>query len=195
MARTPTILSEKIVFKGWSTLGLYEIGLPDGRGGVETHAREVFDHGHAAAVLLLDPDRRRMTLVRQFRIAAHLAAGDSVLIEACAGLLDGEDPETCARREAIEETGIAPHELHHAFDIYASPGALTEKSHCFIGFYREADRVGAGGGLDDEGEDIEIVEIGFDEALPMIRSGAIIDAKTVALIQHAALEGYLSSRE
>lgn len=191
MTKIPAILSEKIVFKGWSTFSLYEIAVPNAAGTPVTHTREVSDHGHAATILLLDPEKRVTTLVRQFRLGAHLGGGESFLLEACAGLLDGEAPEICARREAVEETGIAPHTIRHAFDIYASPGALTEKSHCFIGLYGQADRVGHGGGLAHEGEDIEVVEIGFAEARKMIRDGRIIDAKTVALIQHAALEGLL----
>ncbi len=193
MADSPRILSQKIVFEGWSTVSVYEIEAVGASNKSGSHLREISDHGHAAAILLLDPQDKRVTLVRQFRLAPHLNGDGGFLLEACAGLLDGEEPRTCARREAVEETGIAPHTLHHAFDLYASPGSLTEKTSCYIGLYSEADRVGPGGGLAEEGEDIEIVEIGFTEALAMIRSGAIIDAKTIALIQHAALEGFLET--
>lgn len=188
MPSTPKIIARKILYEGWTTLTLFDIATADGR----THRRDVFDHGHAAAVLLLDPERHRMLLVRQFRLPVHLSGDDGFLIEVCAGLLDGDDAQTCAQREAMEETGIVPYALEHAFDIYASPGAFTEKVSCFIGLYRETDRVHDGGGLAHEGEEIELIEIGFDEALKMIRAGEIIDAKTVALIQHAALEGLLT---
>jgi nudix-type nucleoside diphosphatase (YffH/AdpP family) len=192
VSKIPVIGPQKILFKGWNTLSLYQIEMQGADGGVQSHGREIVDHGHAAAILLLDRDEKRLTLVRQFRLAVHLNGDEGRVLEACAGLLDdGDSAETCARREAIEETGIAPYGLHHAFDVYASPGALTEKTSCFLGFYQQADRIGKGGGLAHEGEEIEIVEIGFADALPMIADGMIIDAKTVALIQHAALAGLL----
>lgn len=191
MPKIPPVLSEKIVFEGWNRLTRYEIAIPDTTGTLYPHAREIIDHGHAAATLLIDSANQIITLVRQFRLAPHLSGDDGFLLEVCAGLLDSDTPEICAKREAIEETGIAPHTLIHAFDIYASPGALTEKVSCFIGLYGDADRVGHGGGLDAEGENIEVVEISFKDARAMIRDGRVIDAKTVALIQHAALEGFL----
>jgi nudix-type nucleoside diphosphatase (YffH/AdpP family) len=133
-----------------------------------------------------------LTLVRQFRLPPHLQGDEGYLLEVCAGLLDGDTPETCARKEAMEETGIAPSSLAHAFDLYASPGSLSEKTHCFIGFYAQVDRTGPGGGLGHEGEDIETIEIGFAQALSLIETGAIRDSKTVALIQYAALKGLLA---
>lgn len=188
----PRILAEKILAAGWGTLSSSTITLAHSDGADRTFDREVYDHGSAAAILLLDPGHRIVTLVRQFRFPAHLNGDAPYLLEACAGLLDGDTPEICATKEAMEETGIAPSEIRHAFDIYASPGSLTEKIHCFIGFHDRAGRIGKGGGLDHESEDIEIVEIGFDSALNLIETGAIIDAKTVALIQHAALKGLLA---
>lgn len=181
---------KKIIARGWGTLTSHTIEVRRRDGTEQELVREVYDHGSAAAILLLDPDRAMVMLVRQFRLPAHLDGDGGYLIETCAGLLDGNTPEDCARREAIEETGIAPRAIVHAFDLYASPGSLTEKVHCFTGLYTPQDRVGPGGGLDDEGEDIEIVELGFDQALAMIGSGEIVDAKTVALIQHAALKGF-----
>lgn len=188
----PRITAEKILATGWGTLTSSTITLAHSDGVDRTFIREVYDHGNAAAILLLDPDRNVVTLVRQFRFPAHLNGDDGYLLEACAGLLDGDTPTDCARKEAIEETGICPPSIHHAFDIYASPGSLTEKIHCFVGLYGEADRVGPGGGLDHESEDIEIVQVDFADALGLIETGAIIDAKTVALIQHAALKGLLA---
>lgn len=188
----PRLVAEKILAKGWGTLTSHTIRLRHSDGSDRTLVREVYDHGSASAILLLNPERRVLALVRQFRLPAHLNGDDGYLLEACAGLLDGDTPEDCARKEAIEETGIAPHTIGHAFDIYASPGSLTEKIHCFVGLYSDGDKIALGGGLDHEDEDIEIVEIGFDEALPLIATGAVIDAKTVALIQHAALAGLLA---
>lgn len=188
----PRIIAEKILARNWGTLSNSTITLAHSDGADRTFDREIYDHGSAAAILLLDPERRVMTLVRQFRFPAHLNGDDPYLLEACAGLLDGDAPQVCARKEAMEETGISPRDVLHAFDIYASPGSLTEKIHCFVGLYDQAGRTGKGGGLDHESEDIEIVEIGFDAALALIATGEVIDAKTVALIQHAALKGLLA---
>ena len=108
------------------------------------------------------------------------------MLEACAGMLDGDDPEACARREASEETGVRIAAARHAFDAFTSPGALTEKIGCFVAPYSARDRVGAGGGVDAD-EHIEVVEVGYEEAEAMIASGAIRDAKTIAL--HLLREG------
>lgn len=186
-----SIKSKKILARAWGTLTQYDFTLPAGNGTESRHIREVYDHGNAAAILLLDPTRRCLTLVRQFRLPPLLLGDDGHMLEVCAGLLEGDTPEDCARKEALEETGIAPATLTHAFDLYASPGSLAEKTHCFLGFYGENNRIGSGGGLAHEGEDIEIVEIGFPDALGLIERGAILDSKTVALIQHAALKRFL----
>ncbi|MCD7058281.1 NUDIX domain-containing protein [Pelagibacterium xiamenense] len=184
--------AKKIRHAGWGTLTEYEIGYRHADGTEQNLTREVYDHGHAAAVLLVDAEARELTLVRQFRMGAYVNGdADPHLLEVCAGLLDGDTPEACARKEAIEETGIAPKTLGHAFDLYASPGSLTEKVHCFLGSYDATCRVSDGGGLRHEGEDIEVVTIPFADALAMTRNGIIVDAKTVALIQYAALEGLL----
>lgn len=182
---------KKILHHGWGTLSEHEIDFARRDGAVQRLYREVYDHGNAAAVLLVDRTARTLTLVRQFRLPPMLNGDAAMLLEVAAGLLDGDTPEDCARKEALEETGIAPKALLHAFDLYASPGSLTEKVHCFIGFYDESSRIGTGGGLDHEGEDIEIVTLPANQALALTRNGAIIDAKTVALIQFAALEGFL----
>ena len=187
----PTPIGKKILARGWGTLTSHTIALVRRDGTPQTLVRETYDHGSAAAVLLLDPVRRVMLLVRQFRLPPHLNGDDGYLLEVCAGLLDGDTPEDCARKEAIEETGHAPVGLTRAFDFYPSPGSLTEKVHCFTATYDPHARVAPGGGLDHEGEDIEIVEIDFDGALDMIARGDISDGKTIALIQHAALRGLL----
>lgn len=193
MTRTTRLLGKKILARGWGTLTSYTIGQKRGEDPEQTLVREVYDHGNAAALLLIDPGAGRMTLVRQFRLPPHLNGDGGEMLEVCAGLLEGDTPEDCARKEAVEETGIAPNRLIHAFDIYPSPGSLSEKTHCFIGLYDESCRIGPGGGLESEGEEIEIVEIPARSALPMIRNGEIIDAKTVALIQYAAIEGMVQA--
>lgn len=188
------VTAKKMLARAWGTLTEYVLAHTRRDGTSVSLVREVYDHGNAAAVLLLDPERCVMTLVRQFRLPPHLNGDDGNLIEVCAGLLDGDAPEACARKEALEETGIVPISLKPAFAIYASPGSLSEKVHCFIGIYDESCRRGPGGGLAEEGEEITLVEIGFKQGLDMIASGEIVDAKTVALIQYAALDGRLAPR-
>jgi nudix-type nucleoside diphosphatase (YffH/AdpP family) len=183
------VLDERTLLAGWSTVKEVRLALPRQDGSRHTVTREVSDHGNAAAVLLCDPERGTVVLVRQFRYPPHVNGDAAWLIEACAGLLDGDDPETCARREAEEETGFRPSRLLHAFDAYPSPGALTEKVSCFIGLYDADCRVSAGGGLAHEGEDIEVLEMPFAEAYGRIATGGIVDAKTIMLLQHAALTG------
>ena len=147
-------------------------------------------HGKAAAVLLYDAKRRVVTLVKQFRAGAYLSDGALATIEVCAGMLDGDPPEICAIREALEETGVAIRDPVHAFDAYMSPGGMSEKIACFVAAYSEADRVGRGGGVDAD-EHIEVLEIPFGQALTMIERGEIADAKTIALLYYARAKGLM----
>jgi nudix-type nucleoside diphosphatase (YffH/AdpP family) len=181
------VVANEILAKDWGTLSRYTIDYTRRDGRVQRHHREVYDHGMAAAVLLHCPDRDVVTLVRQFRLPPFLDGRDGFLLEVCAGLLDGDTPEACARREAEEEAGIRIGELRHAFDTIVSPGSLTETISCFVGTYTADAAISPGGGLEAEGEDIEIVELPVAEALAMIADGRIIDAKTIMLLQHLAL--------
>ena len=151
---------------------------------------EIYHHGAAAAVLLYDAERGVMMLVKQFRLAAYVADGALAMLEVCAGMLDGDEPLACALREAFEETGVKLASARHAFDAFTGPGAVTEKIACFVAPYRTADRTGAGGGVDAD-ERIEVVELTYVEAEAMIGSGAIRDAKTIALIYYAKANGLL----
>ncbi|MBB3675451.1 NUDIX domain-containing protein [Modestobacter versicolor] len=154
-----------------------------------TEQRETYDRGNGATVLLYDPDRRTVLLTRQFRFPAYVNGHpDGLLLEAAAGLLDDDDPATAVRREAEEETGHRVGELTHVFDLFMSPGSVTERLHFFAGPYGSGTRQTDGGGLADEGEDIEVVELGIDEALAQVGTG-IVDAKTVLLLQWAVLAG------
>jgi nudix-type nucleoside diphosphatase (YffH/AdpP family) len=119
----------------------------------------------------------------------HILGDDPGLIEACAGLLDGLEPEACARKEAEEETGYRVGAIQHLFDAYMSPGSVTEKLSFFIGTYAEEARVSGGGGLADEGEDIEVLEMPLADAIALLGTGGIVDAKTIMLLQHVALHG------
>ncbi|MFJ1699765.1 NUDIX domain-containing protein [Streptomyces sp. NPDC088252] len=161
-----------------------------------TEQRETYDRGDGATILLYHPDRRAVLLTRQFRLPAYVNGHqDGMLIETAAGLLDGDSPEEAIRREAAEETGHVVGAPQRVFDVYMSPGSVTERLHFFAAPYRStADTAdgygyGYGYGVAAEGEDIETVELPFDEALSMVRSGAIADAKTIMLLQWAALDG------
>jgi nudix-type nucleoside diphosphatase (YffH/AdpP family) len=171
----------------WGRLDKYEVTHDRLDGGRQTVSREVYDHGSAAAVLLHAPETDTVILTRQFRLPVHVNGDPAWLIEAPAGLLDGEAPAVAARREAIEETGYAPEALEFLFDCYMSPGSLTEKCACFLARYRPSVREGAGGGLSAEGEDIEVFEVGFGAAMAMIGTGEIADAKTILMLQALAL--------
>jgi nudix-type nucleoside diphosphatase (YffH/AdpP family) len=155
-----------------------------------TEQRETYDRGNGATLLPYDPERRTVLLTRQFRYPVYVNGHpDGLLIEAAAGLLDDDGPEVAMRREAEEELGVTLGEVEHVFDVFMSPGSVTERLHFFAAPYRPVDRTGAGGGLEEEGEDIEVVELPFDEALAMIDDGRIADAKTIMLLQWAALRG------
>ncbi len=149
--------------------------------------RDVFDRGNAAAILPYSLARRTVVLVRQFRLPAYVNGYDDLLIEAAAGLLDDASPEDRIRAEAEEEIGYRLHHVQKVFEAFMRPGAVTEKIHFFVAAYEPEMRVGAGGGLAGEGEDIEGLELSFGETLAMIADGRIVDAKTIMLLQYAAL--------
>ena len=153
----------------------------------QTQTREVYDRGNGAALLPYNLANRTVVLVRQFRFPAYVNGYDDLLIEAAAGMLDNASPEQRIRAEAEEETGYQLHDVRKVFEAFMSPGAVTEKLHFFIAEYDASMRISNGGGLADEGEDIEVLELPVDEALAMITDGRIVDAKTIMLLQYAAL--------
>jgi nudix-type nucleoside diphosphatase (YffH/AdpP family) len=157
--------------------------------------RETYDRGDGATVLLHNTDRRTVLLTRQFRLPAYVNGHpDGMLLETAAGLLDGDSPEEAIRREAAEETGHTVGTVEHVFDVYMSPGSVTERLHFFAAPYDAADTPAGTGGIAAEGEDITIVELPFTEALDRIRNGVIADAKTIMLLQWAALDGPFAQR-
>jgi nudix-type nucleoside diphosphatase (YffH/AdpP family) len=153
----------------------------------QTQHRETYDRGGAATILPYNLARRTVVLVRQLRYPAYAAGYDDLMIEAAAGLLDDAAPEERIRLEAEEEIGYRLREVREIFAAFMSPGVLTEKIHFFVAAYAPDMRVGDGGGLAHEGEDIEVLELSIDEALAMIKDGRIVDAKTIMLLQYAAL--------
>ncbi|MGB3337012.1 MAG: NUDIX domain-containing protein [Devosia sp.] len=187
-------MTEPVIIKGttllardWGRLDRYEVDHVRRDGTRQTVTREVYDHGSAAAVLMFAPAQQTVILTRQFRLPPHLNGDPAWLIEAPAGLLDGEAPDVAARRETMEETGYEPETLVFLFDAYMSPGSLTEKCACFLGRYDPDRQLSDGGGLSAEGEDIEVFELGLDEALAMVATGAIVDGKTIMMLQALAL--------
>jgi nudix-type nucleoside diphosphatase (YffH/AdpP family) len=156
-------------------------------GAWQTQHRETYDRGNGATLLPYNLAQRTVVLVRQFRYPAYVNGYDDLLIEAAAGLLDNASPEVRIRAEAEEETGYRLGEIRKVFEAFMSPGSVTEKLHFFVAPYEPAMRVGSGGGNPDEGEDIEVLELSVDEALAMIGDRRIVDAKTIMLLQYAAL--------
>lgn len=153
----------------------------------QTLSRETYDRGNGATLLPFDPAKRTVLLTRQFRYPAYVSGYDDLLIEAAAGLLDGESPENRIRLEVEEELGLRLQDVRKVFACFMSPGSVTEQLHFFVGQYDASMRLSAGGGARDEGEDIEVMELTVDEALQMIQDGRICDGKTVMLVQYAAL--------
>lgn len=181
---TDRVKIEKIepLSRHWAKLDRYIISYTRRDGSVDRLVREVHDHGHGACVLPYDRRRGTVLLVRQFRLPAYLNDTDGFIIEVCAGLLDGDDPAVCAKREAEEELGFRLSHLRQMASTFMTPGAVTERLTMFLADYDHAARIGAGGGHAHEGEDIEILELPFAEVRKMMKDGLIIDAKTVMLI-------------
>ncbi|MBA8878803.1 NUDIX domain-containing protein [Phyllobacterium myrsinacearum] len=153
----------------------------------QTQSRETYDRGNGATILLYDKERRTVILTCQFRYPAFVNGCAELLIEAPAGLLDNASPEERIRKEVEEETGYRVQHVRKIFEAFMSPGSVTEKLYFFTGEYTSSDRVSNGGGEESEGEDIDVLELPFDQAFAMIGAGTIQDAKTIMLLQHAAL--------
>ncbi len=152
--------------------------------------REAYDRGNGAVILLYNTEKQTIILTKQFRMPTYINGNSSgMLIEACAGLLDADDPETAIIRETEEETGYKLNKIEKVFECYMSPGSVTEILYFFIAKYTDNTEKTEGGGIDNE--DINVLELPFSEALKMVKSGEIKDAKTIMLIQHLRLEGYL----
>jgi len=150
--------------------------------------RESYDRGDGAAILLYNAEKQTVILTKQFRMPSYLNENeDGMMIEVCAGLLDEQDPITCIKNEAEEETGYKISDPKKVFEIYSTPGAVTEKIHYFVAEYSDAMKISEGGGLEEETEEIEVLEMAFKKAISMISSGEICDAKTIILLQYAQI--------
>ncbi|ELY3085813.1 TPA: GDP-mannose pyrophosphatase NudK [Klebsiella aerogenes] len=185
------VIKDKILSENYFLLRNMTYELTRRDGSVVRHKREVYDRGNGATVLLYNPSKQSVVLVRQFRVATWVNGNpDGMLIETCAGLLDNDAPEVCIRKEAIEETGYQVGEARKVFELYMSPGGVTELIHFFIAEYSEAQRANRGGGVDDE--DIEVLELPFVRALEMVANGEIQDGKAVILLQYLQNSGLMS---
>jgi len=175
-----TLLSDN-----WYTLKTTRFDFLRSSGEWQTQHRETYDRGNGACILLYQRARRRVLLTRQFRYPVFVNGWQRLMVEAVAGLLDEADPVSCIRAEAEQEAGVRVRQPQALFEAYMSPGSVTEKLHFFAAEYEDADLVGEGGGLVDEGEDIARFEIGFDEAMRKVEAGEIVDAKTIMLLRWA----------
>ncbi len=183
------VVDVELVATAWHVLRRTTFEQRDAAGAWVRKTAETYDRGNGATILLYDLERRTVLLTRQFRYPVYVNDhADGMLIEAAAGLLDDDAPEAAIRREAIEETGHEVGELEHVFDVYMSPGSVTERLHFYAAPYSAETARHAGGGLVDEGEQIEVIELGIDDALTRIGAD-IIDAKTIMLLQWAVLSG------
>lgn len=186
-----TVIKDKILSDNYFVLRNITYDLTRKNGDVIRHKREVYDRGNGATILLYNPRKQCVVLVRQFRVATWVNGNeDGRLIETCAGLLDDDEPEACVRKEAIEETGYQVGEVKKLFQLYMSPGGVTEIVHFFIGEYDDTQRKNTGGGVEDE--DIDVLEIPFREALAMIARGEICDGKAVILLQYLQNSGLMN---
>ncbi|WP_252145847.1 GDP-mannose pyrophosphatase NudK [Yokenella regensburgei] len=184
------VIKDKILSENYFVLRniTYELSLSGGE--PLRHKREVYDRGNGATILLYNRDKKTVVLVRQFRIATWVNGNDDgMLIETCAGLLDDDEPEACIRKEAVEETGFEVGDVQKVFELYMSPGGVTELIHFFIAEYQESQRASAGGGVEDEA--IEVLELAFEQALQMLREGKILDGKAVILLQYLKMSGLM----
>ncbi|RZJ50929.1 MAG: GDP-mannose pyrophosphatase NudK [Chryseobacterium sp.] len=192
--QNPNVEIEKteILSDNWYTLKKITFNIHKKDGTVESQSREAYDRGNGAVILLYNTSTKTVILTRQFRMPTYINGNSTgMLIEACAGLLDNDNPEECIKRETEEETGYKISKVEKVFEAYMSPGSVTEILHFFVAEYSVEMKITNGGGLEDEGEDIEVLEIDFEKTLEMIDSGEIKDAKTIMLLQHLRIKNRL----
>ena len=186
------ILKTEILSKNWYTLKKITYEYLQSDGTWQTQQREAYDRGNGAAILLYNKETKNIILTRQFRMPTYINGNDAgMLIEACAGLLDNDNPEDCIRRETEEETGYKISDVKKIFEAYMSPGSVTEILYFFVAEYSKAMKVTEGGGVAHEQENIEVLELNFEKAFNMIATGKIKDAKTILLLQYIKLQNIL----
>lgn len=182
------ILKTEVLSDNWYTLRKVTYNYQKKNGSWETQSRETYDRGNGATILLYNKTNKTVILTRQFRMPTYVNGNETgMLIEACAGLLDTDNPEEAIRRETEEETGYKISAVQKLFEVYMSPGSVTEIVHFFAAEYTKEMKINEGGGVAEEQENIEVLEFDFDEAYNMIASGEIKDAKTIMLLQYAKI--------
>jgi len=187
-------IKREVLSDNWYTLNKYTFDYQNDDGTWETQHREAYDRGNGAGILLYNKKKGTVILTKQFRMPTYVNGNDDgMMIEVCAGLLDGDNPEDCIRKETEEETGYKIADVQRVFETYMSPGSVTEILYLFVGAYEEKMKVGEGGGAVDETENIEVLEYPIAKAISMIASGEIKDAKTILLLQYAQIQGLVSS--
>ena len=186
-------IKKKLLSNNWYTLNKFTFDYQKEDDTWEEQEREVYNCGDAIAILLYNQENKTVVLTKQFRMPVYQnEEGSGMMVEVCAGLLDGDTPEVCAKKEALEETGYRLTEVEKIFEAYMVPGTVTQKVHFFIAKYNKAMRVSLGGGSENETENIEVLEYPFETAYKMIKTGEIIDAKSIMLLQQAKLNGLFS---
>ena len=186
------VIEEKILSNNWYVLKKITFDYKNKSGEWQTQAREAYDRGNGAVILLYNADSQTVVLTEQFRMPTYINGNETgMLIEACAGLLDKDNPEACIRRETEEETGYRIGEVQKVFEAYMSPGSVTEILYFFVAEYSKSMKINEGGGAEHEQENIEVLEIPFKRALEMIETGEIKDGKTIMLLQYAQIKGLL----
>jgi GDP-mannose pyrophosphatase NudK len=181
-------LQTEILSDNWYTLKKVTYDYLKANGTWQSQTREAYDRGNGACILLYNKDQGTVILIKQFRLPTYINGNDTgMLIEVCAGLLDGDNPGDCVRRESEEESGYKVMDVRKIFEAYMSPGSVTEIVHFFVAEYSKDMRVHEGGGLEHEQEDIEVLELKLDVALEMVNKGEIRDGKTIMLLQYAKL--------
>jgi nudix-type nucleoside diphosphatase (YffH/AdpP family) len=182
------ILKSEILSNNWYTLKKVTYSYLKKNGTLETQSREAYDRGNGATILLYNKKSKKVILTRQFRLPTYINGNETgMMLETCAGLLDKDNPEECIRRETEEETGYKIAAVEKVFEVYMSPGSVTEIVYFFVAEYSRDMKINEGGGIQEEQEDIEVVELDFDKAFNMIATGAIKDAKTIMLLQYAKI--------
>ncbi|WP_432692924.1 NUDIX domain-containing protein [Morganella morganii] len=189
---TVRIIDTITLSDNWYILKKYVVDYLRRDGTCQLLEREVYDRGNGAVILLYNRQKNSVILIRQFRLPVYVNGHDGFLIEAAAGLLEEQDPVSRIKAEAEEETGFRITDVEKVFEAFMSPGSVTEKLYFFIAEYQDNNRQSDGGGLPEEGEDVEVLEMPFPEALTAIRNGEIIDGKTIMLLQHLALSGRMA---
>jgi nudix-type nucleoside diphosphatase (YffH/AdpP family) len=182
------IISTEILSNNWYTLKKVTFNITEPNGNILRQEREAYDRGNGAVILLYNRENKTVVLTRQFRMPTYINGNETgYMIEACAGLLDEDNPEDCIRRETEEETGFKASHVTKIFEAYMSPGSVTEILHFFVAEYNKDMKVTEGGGLEAEHENIEVLEMPAADALNMIKTGEIRDAKTIMLLQYAQI--------